>query len=168
MDAALLIARLIIGLGLAVHGSQKLFGWFGGYGLQGTGGWMESIGFRPGRLFAAAAGLCEFAGGLLTALGLLGGVGPALIVLVMLVAIFTVHVKNGFLSSNNGWELPSLYVAGALALAFGGFGRWSVDAALGLSSLSTPRVEWILLAIAMVLAALNVLMRRPVAPPATT
>ena len=67
MDAGLLIARLIVGLGLAAHGTQKLFGWFGGHGLTGTGGFFESLGFRPGVLFALAAGLGELGGGLLTA-----------------------------------------------------------------------------------------------------
>jgi len=76
MDAALLIARLIIGLGLAAHGMQKLLGWFSGYGLKGTAGFFESIGFRPGVLFVLAAGLGEVAGGLLTAAGLFGPIGP--------------------------------------------------------------------------------------------
>src|SRR5256885_4447745 len=80
MDAALLIARLIIGLGLAAHGTQKLLGWFGGYGLKGTAGFFESIGFRPGVLFALAAGLGEVAGGLLTAAGVFGPLGPPLII----------------------------------------------------------------------------------------
>ena len=96
MDIALLVVRAILGLGIAAHGAQKLFGWFGGYGLAGTGGFFEGIGFRPGRAFALLAGLGEFGGGLLTLLGLGGALGPALIVLVMLTAIFTVHVKNGF------------------------------------------------------------------------
>src|SRR5207244_9444618 len=83
MDAVLLIARLIIGLGLAAHGMQKLLGWFSGYGLKGTAGFFESIGFRPGVLFALAAGLGEVAGGLLTAAGLFGPIGPSLIITVM-------------------------------------------------------------------------------------
>src|SRR2546428_9748641 len=76
MDAVLLIARLIIGLGLAAHGMQKLLGWFSGYGLKGTAGFFESIGFRPGVLFALAAGLGEVAGGLLTAAGSFGPARP--------------------------------------------------------------------------------------------
>ena len=62
MDAGLLLARVVFGLLMAAHGTQKLFGWFGGYGLAGTGGFFESLGFRPGRLFAAAAGGTEFVG----------------------------------------------------------------------------------------------------------
>ena len=60
MDAGLLLARMVLGLLMAAHGAQKLFGWFGGYGLAGTGGFFESLGFRPGRFFAAAAGFTEF------------------------------------------------------------------------------------------------------------
>ena len=87
MTTALLIARLLLGGALFAHGAQKLFGWFGGYGVKGTGGFMESLGFRPGPMFAIAAGLGETGGGLLTALGLGGPIGPALIIMVMIVAI---------------------------------------------------------------------------------
>src|SRR5881394_2627131 len=103
-DLGLLVLRVVLGLIFAAHGSQKLFGWFGGYGLAGTGGFMESLGFRPGKTFATAAGLSEFSGGLLLALGFLGPVGPALILSVMVVAVITVHAKNGFFVSNNGIE----------------------------------------------------------------
>src|SRR5689334_2370841 len=81
-----LAGRLVLGGLFAAHGSQKLFGWFRGYGLQGTGQYFESLGFRPGRAFAAAAGLTELTSGLLIALGLLGPVGPALLLSVMTVA----------------------------------------------------------------------------------
>ena len=86
MAMALLIARLAIGLGMAVHGAQKLFGWFGGYGLAGTGGFFDTMGFRPGRVFAFLAGAAEVGSGLLVALGLLGPIGPALMLSVMIVA----------------------------------------------------------------------------------
>src|SRR5207249_11282823 len=86
MDAALLIARLIIGLGLAAHGMQKLLGWFSGYGLKGTAGFFESSGFRPGVRFALAAGLGEVAGGLLTAAGPVRAVGPRLVLTASVVA----------------------------------------------------------------------------------
>src|SRR5258706_15566960 len=105
MHLGLLIARLVLGLAISAHGAQKLFGWFGGYGLNGTGGFLESIGFRPGRLFALAAGLAEFGGGVLTALGFLGPLGPALIILVMMVvALLTVKFPHGFFSPSNGNE----------------------------------------------------------------
>src|SRR5579862_446792 len=115
MDIALLVVRLI-GLGFAAHGAQKLFGWFGGYGIAGTGGFFESLGFRPGRLFAAAAALSEVIGGLLIALGLLGPVGPALVLAVMIVAAVSVHWHNGLFATANGIELPLLYGTMAVLL----------------------------------------------------
>src|SRR2546422_9611309 len=97
MDAVLLIARLIIGLGLAAHGMQKLLGWFSGYGLKGTAGFFESIGFRPGVLFALAAGLGEVAGGLLTAAGLFGPIRPSRISTLTAVGIGRPRLpKRGF------------------------------------------------------------------------
>src|SRR5919109_3686243 len=96
-SAGLFVIRLVLGLAMAAHGAQKLFGWFGGHGLAGTGGFLEQqLGFRPGRLFALAAGLGEFGGGLLLALGFLGPVGPAIMIAVMIVAMRTVHVGHGF------------------------------------------------------------------------
>lgn len=160
-DLALLIVRLLFGLGLAVHGAQKLFGWYGGYGLEGTGGFFAGLGFRPGKTFALAAGLAEFGGGLLVALGLFGPVGPALMVSVMTVAMLTVHRGKGFLSSNNGSEMPLLYVAGAIALALVGFGAWSLDAALGLSHLWTPAAAWTFLVLGALGGAANLALRRP-------
>ncbi len=154
MIIALLIARLIVGLGLAAHGAQKLFGWFGGYGPKGTGDFFEGMGWRPGVLFAVAAGLGEVGGGLLVALGFLGGLGPGLIVLVMLTAIITSHLGKGFFIPN-GWELPGLYIAGALAIDFAGFGVYSLDNAFGLNVLTTESVRWVIIGAAVVLALLS-------------
>jgi len=131
---------LVFGGLFAVHGSQKLFGWFGGYGLSGTGTFLEGLGFRPGRLFAAADGLAEFGGGVLLMLGLFGPVAAAAIIAGMLVAILTVHVRNGLLATTNGVELPLLYIASALCLALTGPGAYSVDAVLGLSASCKPLV----------------------------
>jgi len=161
MDTAFLLVRLVIGLAIAAHGSQKLFGWFGGYGLAGTGGFFEQLGFRPGRTFALLAGLGETGGGLLTALGLGGALGPALIVLVMVVAIFSVHVPKGFWQTNGGYELNLAYIASAVAIAFAGNGAFSIDRMLGLTIFSTPQWAALLLAAAVVLALLNLLLRRP-------
>lgn len=164
MDVALFVARLILGLGLAAHGTQKLFGWFGGYGVKGTGGFFESLGFRPGPLFAIAAGLGELGGGLLTAIGLLGPVGPALMVLVMVVAILSVHWSQGFFAENKGMELPLMYATGAFVLAVTGPGAYSLDRLLELSALSGARTAWLAVALALLLALINVGFRRPAAP----
>ena len=161
MNEGLLVARIILGLALAAHGAQKLFGWFGGYGLKGTGGFFAGLGFRPGELFALAAGLGEFGGGLLTTVGLFGPVGPALIITVMLVAIVTVHLKNGFFATSNGVEFPLMNVAGVLALAVAGPGAYSLDALFGLTGLWHPATTWIVIGIAVVLALANLAVRRP-------
>src|SRR5438552_18036088 len=108
MAIGLLLVRLVFGLLMAAHGSQKIFGWFGGYGLTGTGAFLEQIGFRPGRLFATAAALGETVGGLLTVLGLGGPVGPALMLSVMVVAAISVHWGHGVFGAANGIELPWL------------------------------------------------------------
>lgn len=160
ISIALLIARLILGFGLMAHGTQKLFGWFGGGGIAGTGGFFEGIGFRPGRLFALTAGLGETIGGLLTLLGLGGAVGPTLIVIVMLVAIFSVHISKGFFTANGGFELPLTNIGLAIAIAFGGNGLYSIDNALGLNFLTDPVQIWYALAAAAIAASLNLLARR--------
>jgi putative oxidoreductase len=160
VNVAFLLVRLILGLGLAAHGSQKLFGWFGGDGIAGTGGFFEAIGFRPGRLFALMAGLGETAGGLLTALGLGGALGPALIIVVMLVAIGSVHYNKGFFTAGGGWELPSLNVAAALAVAFAGNGTYSLDNALHLQLLTDQTQVAYAMGAAVLVAALNLLARR--------
>jgi putative oxidoreductase len=158
MDAGLLLARLVVGLLMAAHGSQKLFGWFGGYGLAGTGGFFESLGFRPGRLFAAAAGFAEVTGGVLLALGLLGPLGPALIMSVMIVAIATVHWQHGLFSQNNGIELPLVYVAAVAAIALVGNGAYSLDAMLGLSW--PAEVAWVALGLGILGGFANLAVRR--------
>jgi putative oxidoreductase len=147
MDAGLLIARLVFGLLMAVHGSQKLFGWFGGPGMSGTAAFLEGLGFRPGRLFAVANVLAECGGGILLALGLFEPVAAAAIVSVMVVAIATVHWPNGLLALTNGIELPLLYLTAALTLALIGPGEYSLDTVLGLTSWWSPQ------GIAIVLAA---------------
>jgi putative oxidoreductase len=136
MALGLLVIRIVAGLVMAAHGAQKVFGWFGGYGLAGTGKHLEGLGFRPGTAFAAAAGTSEIASGLLVTLGLLGPVGPGLMISVMIVAMLSVHAANGLFAMSNGIELPLLYTAVAVGLAFTGFGAYSLDALLSLSWLS--------------------------------
>ena len=131
MDSGILLLRLVVGLSMAAHASQKLFGWFGGYGLATTGQVMEALGFRPGRRHALAAGVVELGGGLLFASGLATPLAAALIASVMLVAAATVHWKNGFFAQNGGYELNLLFGAVAIGVAFTGPGVLSIDALLG-------------------------------------
>ncbi len=133
MDIGLLVLRLAVGLTMAAHGGQKLFGWFGGYGLAGTGGFMESLGFRPGRVHAALSGSAELLGGLLIALGLFTQVGAALVIAVMVAAIGSVHLPKGFFVSDGGFEYNLVIMAAVAALAFTGPGAYSLDAAEGLA-----------------------------------
>jgi putative oxidoreductase len=167
MDAGILIARLTLGLLMAAHGSQKLFGWFGGYGLSGTGGFFEAIGFRPGRAFALAAGIAEFASGLLLALGLFQPFAAAAIVSVMIVAAVSVHWQHGVFASTNGIEVPLLYGVGAAALALTGAGSYSLDAVLGLAALWTPTVIVAVLAGGVAAGVANLAIRRPLPQTAT-
>lgn len=160
VSAGLLVGRLVVGLGLAAHGAQKLFGWFGGHGRTGTGGYMESLGFKPGKMFATAAGLGEFCGGVLVALGLFGPLGPGLMVAVMIVAM-TQHWSGGFFSMNNGIELPLLYATAGVALAFTGPGAYSLDAALGLRLGAQAWVDALVLGIAVLGALASLAVRRP-------
>jgi putative oxidoreductase len=162
LSSGLLVGRLVVGLGMASHGAQKLFGWFGGHGLTGTAGFFESLGYRPGRFFATAAALGEFISGVLIALGLLGPVGPALMLAVMIVAMMQ-HRGHGFFAMNNGIELPLLYAAAAVALAFTGPGAFSLDEALGLADFSDPAVESVALAVAVLGALATLAVRRPAA-----
>lgn len=126
MDTGLLIIRLVVGILFIGHGAQKLFGWFGGYGLKGTGGWLESIGLKPGVLMAFLAGAGELVGGLLFAAGVFTWVGAALITITMLVAIFTVHWKNGLWSTQNGFELNLVFIAIAIGVALIGPGAYTL------------------------------------------
>lgn len=122
------ILRVPVGLTLAAHGAQKLFGWFGGYGLEGTGQWMASIGLEPGLLMAALSGSAEFFGGLFLVLGLLTRPTAVVVAFTMLVAIFSVHIHNGLFMSNNGYEYALALFAVAVSLVMSGGGRVSVDA----------------------------------------
>lgn len=125
-----LALRVPVGIIFTAHGAQKLFGWFGGYGLEGTAQWLASIGLEPGYLMALLAGSAEFFGGLALIVGLL--VRPAAVVLAvtMLVAIFTVHIGNGLFMSNNGYEFGLALLAVSVSLIFSGAGRASLDTAV--------------------------------------
>lgn len=160
MDAGLLLIRVALGSIMAAHGAQKWFGWFGGPGLAGTGGWLESMGFKPARLHAAVVGLAEFGGGVLLTLGLLTPLGAAAVAGVMFVAIATVHWSNGFFNSSGGYEFNLLIATTAIALASIGPGEISIDDLAGWT-LAGP--EWGIAALAISAAAAGsvLAMRKP-------
>ena len=162
VSAGLLVIRLVAGLLVAAHGTQKLLGWFGGPGIAGAGMYFESLGFRPGRLFAFVASSTEIVSGVLIALGLLGPIGPALMLSVMIVAAVSVHWKNGLFAQAGGIELALFYGTVAVALALIGFGSYSLDALLGLQSLYTPALALAALAVGILGGIGNLLARRPV------
>ena len=164
MDLGILLLRVTIGLAFAAHGAQKVFGWFGGYGPDGTGQFMEALGFRPGRRHALAAGYVELVSGLLLAVGFVTPLAAALIASVMVVAAATVHWKNGFFAQNGGYELNLLFGAAAIGVAFTGAGALSIDALLGNAQ---SGLGWGLGAVIVaVLAAIGQLAQRHVDTPA--
>ena len=131
MELGLLILRLVVGALFAGHGAQKLFGVVGGGGLDGTAGFFENLGLRPGWLHARAAGTAEFAGGLLLALGLFTPFAAAALIAVMTTAVITVHAPNGIWNTNKGYEYNLVLAAVAFTVAAVGAGAWSLDEALG-------------------------------------
>ena len=128
--AAALALRLPVGVIFAAHGAQKLFGWFGGYGLEGTGQFFGSIGLTPGYLLALLAGLVEFFGGLALVLGVLVRPAAAGLAAAMLIAVFAVHWSKGFFASSGGYEYALALLAASVALLLSGAGRFSVDRSL--------------------------------------
>jgi putative oxidoreductase len=162
----LLVLRVVVGVIMAAHGAQKLLGWFGGYGLRGTGEFFVQLGFQPGPAFAAAASISEIISGLLVTLGFLGPIGPALMISVMIVAAMTVHWEHGLFAANNGIELPLLY--GAAALALTGFGQYSLDSLLGIAGHFPLTDTWIALTIGVIGGFANLALRRRPAVAART
>jgi putative oxidoreductase len=164
MDTGLLLLRVVLGLLMMGHGSQKLFGWFGGHGLEGTGGAFHGMGYRPGKFWAAVAGASELGGGCLLALGLLTPLGAAAIIGTMFNAAMAVHAKNGVWITSGGFEYTLVIATGAATLAFTGPGAASLDAALGLD---LSGVWWGIAAIvvALVVGAASDIRRRAVGRP---
>ena len=128
LDIGLFIIRLIIGGLFIGHGAQKLFGWFGGGGLKGTAGWLESMNMKPAALLALMAGLSEFVGGILFVLGLLTPLAGLLIAATMVVAIAKVHGANGLWSTANGYEYNLTILAVAIGIALAGPGQFALEA----------------------------------------
>lgn len=137
MSLGLLVFRVIVGGLLAGHGAQKLFGVFGGHGLAGTGAFFSQLRLHPGRPMAFTAGLAEFAGGLLLALGLLTPLAALLITATMVTAIATVHYSKGIWSTGGGYEYNLVLIAAAFVTAAVGAGSWSLDHALGIDAAGT-------------------------------
>src|SRR5262245_11074670 len=166
MDVGILLLRMTMGLAFAAHGSQKLFGWFGGYGPDGTGQFMEALGFRPGRRHALAAGFVEFVGGVLLALGFLTPLAAALIASLMVVAAVTVHWKNGFFIPSGGYEFNLVLGVAALSIAFTGPGALSVDSVAGYA---LGGIAWgVSAAVVAVVGAIGQLAQRRKPPAAAT
>ena len=156
MKLFILVTRLVLGGLFFGHGAQKLFGWFGGYGPAGTGGFFESLGLRPGRQHAMAAGAAEAGGGALLAVGLATPAAAAAITGVMTTAIRTVHQPNGPWVTENGWEYPAVIIATVLAITEIGPGSLSLDAALGTDRSGTG---WALAALIAGVGGSSVLLR---------
>jgi len=160
MDVGLLLLRLTVGLTLAAHGAQKLFGWFGGPGLDATGQGFARLGFHPGRRHALLAGLVELGGGLLAALGLLTPLAAAIVLSVMVVAAMSAHVSRGFFITKGGFEYNLVLGVAGLTLAFTGPGALSLDAGLGYSQ-SRPLWGLAALVVGLIGAAIELAQRHP-------
>jgi putative oxidoreductase len=166
MNVALLVLRIVVGLYLIGHGTQKLFGWWGGTGIAGFGAGLSRMRFRPARFWAVVAGLAESVGGLLLALGLLSPLGSLAIVAAMLVATFAVHWGKGLFVGTGGPELPIINMAVAVAVAIAGPGRYSLDSWLGIS-LPEPAVGAVLAVLTLLGVGVAFITRRPAAATAS-
>lgn len=124
------VLRIILGITFMMHGAQKLFGMFGGGGLEGTGQFMSSLGLEPGYFMALLAGLGEFGGGLLLVFGLFARFGAFLTAIVSLVAMLSVHITKGFFMSGGGYEFTLVLLAASIAILIEGAGKFSVDKCL--------------------------------------
>ena len=159
MGFGLLVLRLVVGALFIGHGTQKLFGWFGGYGVEGTGGFMESLGYRPGKRYAVLGGVAEAGGGLLLFLGLLTPLAAAAIIGMMINAIFAVHVEKGAWNQDGGYEFPLVLAVAAGAIALGDGGTASVDKLFGLNL--GGLIGWLGILLGIIVGVIAANVRRP-------
>ncbi len=145
-DAALLLARGVLGASIAAHGAQKLFGWFGGPGPENAAKMFGSLGFQPPDQMVRTASLTEIASGVLIATGAGGPIGPMLLMSVMATAVGSVHFKNGYWNANQGFEMNTMYALLALLLAVEDHGHFSFDEAVGIRPRMHPGIGWLALA----------------------
>jgi putative oxidoreductase len=131
-DIALLVLRLVLGGVFVAHGAQKLFGSFGGPGIEGTAGFHEQLGIKPAKPMAILAGLAEFVGGIPVIAGFLTPLAALALIVVMIVAILKVHLENDFFAASGGYEFNLVLIAVAAALLLAGSGAYGIDAALGI------------------------------------
>ncbi len=150
-NIGVLVLRVTLGLVMAGHGAQKLFGWWGGPGIGGFSGWLESLDMRPARAWALLAGVVEFAGGLAVALGLVTPIAALILAGNLLVAILLAHLPNGFWNVAGGYEYPLVLVASFVAISLIGPGFYSLDAVIGLA-LPEP-LTWLIVAIVAAVSA---------------
>jgi len=150
LDLALLVVRLVLGITFVLHGGQKLFGWYGGAGIKGARNMMQDLGVAHPGLLGWMAALSEAGGGLFVLIGLLTPLAAALIISTMLVAIYTVHWKNGFFAGNRGYEFNLSLIALAATLVLMGAGLISVDYLLGAAVPLNLLPAWAILVIALV------------------
>jgi putative oxidoreductase len=146
MKLGRLLLRLVVGGYFFGHGTQKLFGWFNGYGLDATAGMFESLGLRPGKRHATAAGLAETGGGAALLLGAATPLASSVLTATMITAIHRVHLKNGPWVTDQGYEYNLVLIAAALALAETGPGSPSIDSALRIEKSGS---KWALLALVL-------------------
>jgi putative oxidoreductase len=152
LTAGLLVLRLVLGLTMAAHGAQKVFGWFDGPGLAGFGATLERLGVRPGRTWAMVSAAVELGGGLLVAVGLLTPIAALFLAGNLLVAILTAHLARGFWERDGGFEFPLTLLGGLVALSLAGAGALSLDSAIRLS-LPEP-ATWLAMVIVVLLGVL--------------
>ncbi len=159
MDVGLLILQVVIGLLMMGHGTQKLFGWFGGQGLQATTNWLAEMGLRAPRFWALMAGLAELGGGLLFALGLFHPLGPLAIIAVMIAAIALVHWSHGLWISNGGSEYSLVLLVLAAVMGLWEPGAYTLDRFFGIA-LPQPQTFWVGLIFILVAVAFALLTRQ--------